>query len=293
MGKEAIAYRTEDLFKQMQEKNMKLLFTTHGFKLLGIVTWDRMLPDEGHGARRRWIKGLVIENGSPLPPEDRVFETSLHRKNQKSGQLEDIVAHEDDLCIVTERKTFELDDDPKNFQFMPNMHLMNHVQQMSDEIEEGRRRIARLKDEHEQALLDVDHFKIDAQSAKEREKTKKEIVNRLTRENNLLQEKVGNLEAVAYSYRAKNLQLEAYMDERTAVAAEEGTVKGMTSDDMLIHAADKKKELHEAMLDIEPAAGAEGAPVDEIDELREQVETMQATLNKLAGGKEPQKTAPA
>lgn len=290
MGKEAIAFRTEDYLKQMSENNMKLLFTTHGFKLLGIITWDKMLPDEAMGIRRRWVKGLVMENGHPLPPEERVFETSLQRKNPKSGRLEDIIVHEDDLVVVMERKTFELDDDEKNFQFMPNMHLFNRVQQMTDEIEEGRRRISRLDEEKDQSLLDSEHYKREAQAAKEREKTQKELLNRLTRENSMLHEKLGNLESVASLFRAKNLELESFVDEITANAQEKGTIRGMTTDDQVLHAVETKKELYQTMMDIEPGVSAEdGGQGDEEVDLREQVKKLTETVNKLTEAKQAQK----
>lgn len=292
MGKQSIAFNTEDLLKQMAENNMKLLFTTHGFKLLGITTYDKRLPDEATGARRRWVKGLAIEDGHPLPAEDRVFETLLDWKNPKTGKLEEVVAHEDDFVIVMERKTFEISDDEKNFQFLPNMHYMSHVQQMVDQIDEGRRRIGRLEEEKEQSLLDSDHFQREAQAAKEREKTLKELVNRLTREHAMMSEKIGNLESLAFMFRAKNLELEAFLDETTANATERGTIKGMTTDDMLIHASEKKKELYNSMIDIEPGVIADDESSSEKSlDMREELKKLTETVNKLVQGKQEQKAA--
>jgi len=252
MGKETIVFQAEDNIQKMKENNFRLLFTTHGFKLMGIVTWDKMKLDESQGVPRRWIKGLRVENGTPLLPEERVFETSLHRVNPSSGQLEDIVAHEDDFIILMERKTFDLSDDDENFQFMPNMHMLQRVQQLKDQIEAGHRRLSRIQDEKEESVLDAEHFKREAQGAKERERTQRELLNRLTRENSRLQEKIGNLESAYALARAKNIRYEAQVDEITANAQEEGTLRGMTTDDLLIHAAQKKKDLYLAMHEIEP-----------------------------------------
>jgi hypothetical protein len=273
----------------MSENNMKLLFTTHGFKLLGIVTYDKKEPDESLGIRRRWVKGLVMENGHPLPPEDRVFETTLDRKNPKSGKLEDIVAHEDDLVIVMERKTFELDEDEKNFQFMPNMHLMNRIQQITDEIEEGRRRISRLQEEKEETILNSEHFEREAKAAKEREKTQKEIVNRLTRENNMLAEQIGNLESVSSKLRSKNLELEAFVDETTANAQEKGTMRGMTTSDLVLSAVETTKDIHQAMMDIAPGEPMDDSGSEEDIDLKEQVKKLTEMVNKLTEAKQAQK----
>lgn len=293
MSKQAVAYQMDDCLRDLLENNMKLLLTTHHFKVLGIVTWDRMLSDESTGMRRRWIKGLVFENGMPVSSKERVFETSLHRKNPKSGQLEDIVAHEDDLCIIMERKTFDLSDDEENFQFMPNMHLFTRVQQMTDEIKEGHRRIQRLRDENEQMFRDAEHFKLEGTTAKERERTSKELVNRLTRECSTLREKVGNLESMVYMLRAKNLEYEARMDEAMANAQEMGTIKGMTTDDQVIHAVEKKKELYQAMMDIEPGFEGEGATTgNEIDEMREQIAVLTENMSKLLGGTQQRTVEP-
>lgn len=286
MGKRALAFKTEDVLKQLANKNSKLLFTTHHFKLLGIVTWDRMVPDESLGVRRRWIKGLVIENGRPLEPEDRVFETSLHRKNPKTGRLEDIISHEDDLVIITERKTFDMSDDEENFQFMPNMHIFNDVKRISDEVVEGRRRIGRLEEEKNQALLDTEFYQRQAVNSAEREKTVKETLNRLTRENVQLQEKIGNLESIVMNLKARNMQYESTVDEQLANAQERGTVLGMTPEDAILHAAQKQKEIASAMLDIAPGAGAVGEEVyGEIDALKEQVQQLNEQVAKFVGVK--------
>jgi len=277
MGKESLVYRTELNLKALSELGFKLLFTTHNFRLLGIVTWDNKLLDESLGVRRRWIKGLKMENGVPIPAEDRIFETSLHRKSPMSGQLEDLVVHEDDFMILMERKTFDLSDEDGNFQFMPNMHYMNRVQQLVDEIEEGNRRIARLMDEKEEAVLDSEHFRREATAAKEREKTQSELINRLTRENANMQTRLGNLESAYQLARAKNMTYEAEMDERTANAAEEGTLRGMTTDDLLIYAAEKKRQLYEAMHEIEPETAGDS---DQIQGLVREVDAVKEELSR-------------
>jgi len=65
MGKEAVVYRAENALKDLSEYGFKRLYTTQGFRLMGIVTWDKKIPDESLGERRRWVKGLKIENGTP------------------------------------------------------------------------------------------------------------------------------------------------------------------------------------------------------------------------------------
>jgi len=252
MSKEALVYQTEADLKRLAECGFKLLFTTHGFRLLGIVTFDRLLPDESLGLKRRRIKGLVIENGTPLSPEERIFDTFLDRKNPRSGQLDKIVVHEDDFMILMERKTFELSDEDDNFQFIPNMHMMNHVQQLKDNIDAASRRIVRLRDEKQQFFLDSEHFKREAATSKESERSKGELLNRLTRENSRMQEKLGNLEASNQNLRAKNLEYEGYMDEKMSNATETGTLKAMTLHDLMIHAAEKENDLALAMHEIGP-----------------------------------------
>jgi len=278
MGKKDVVFRAESALKDMPEYDFKLLYTTQGFRLMGIVTWDKKLPDESIGERRRWIKGLKIENGTPIPSDERVFETSLDRKNPVSGELEEIVVHEDDSMILMARKTFDLDDDEKNFQFVPNQHALNRVQQFMDEIESGQRRIHRLSQEKDQFFLDAEHFKREGITAKEREKTNIELLNRLTREGARLQERIGNLESQIQVLRAKNLKYESQMDEVMANAQEEGTIKGMTTDDLVIHAIQKTKEKEQAMMDIQQ----EGTGVDEqIQEMAEQIQKMQGELNAM------------
>lgn len=252
MSKESLVYQAEANIKKMAEYGFKRLFTTHGFRLLGFVTWDKKVPDESLGLRRRKVKGLVFENGTSLSSEERIFETFLDRKNPRSGKLEDIVVHEDDFMILMERKTFDLSDEDDNFQFIPNMHALNHVQQLMDKIDAANRRLGRSKEEKDELFMDCEHFKGEAAIAKEKERTLNVLVNRLTREVSHLQERNGNLEANNQMLMAKNIEYESFMDETTANASEKGTLKGMTTHDMMIHAASKEKELSLAMHEIGP-----------------------------------------
>lgn len=278
MGKKAVVYRAERALKDLSECDFKLLYTTQGFRLMGIVVWDKKIPDESLGERRRWIKGLKIENGTPIPSDEEVFETSLDRKNPISGELEDIVVHEDDSMILMARKTFDLDDGEENFQFIPNQHMLNRVHQFMDEIEEKGRRIHRLSQEKEQFFLDAEHFKREGMTAKERIKTNMELLNRLTRENARLQERIGNLESQNQVFRAKNLQYESQMDEEMANAQEEGTIKGMTTDDRVIHAIQKTKEKEEAMMDIQQE---DTAVNEQIQDLTGRMQKMQSEMEAM------------
>lgn len=284
MSKESTVYQAENALNRLSEYGFKLLFTTHGFRLMGIVTWDKKLPDESLGQRRRWIKGLKIENGTPIPSAEKVFETSLDRKNPMSGDLDDIVVHEDNFMILMERKTFDLNDAEENFQFIPNQHALNSVQKIMDETEEKGRRIHRLGQEKEQFFLDAEHFKREATTAKEREKTNTELRNRLTREGARLQERVGNLESQNQVLRARNLQYESQMDEVMANASEEGTIKGMSTDDKVIHAIQKAKEREEAMLDIQQE---DTAVNDQIQDMAGQIQEMKAKLAAVKAAEQP------
>ncbi len=278
MSKETIVYKAEDALKKLEECGCKRLYTTHGFKLVGIVTWDRKETDESLGEKRRRIKGLKIENGFSIPPDKKIFDTFLDRKNPLSGELDDIVVHEDGSMILTARKTFDLDDSDENFQFIPNQHMLNKVQQLIDEVDARGRRIHRLVQEKDQSFLDAEHFKREAITAKEREKTNMELLNRLTRENSKLQERVGNLESQNQVFRARNLKYEAQMDEITANAQEQGTIAGMNTDDKIIHAAQKRKEIDIAMADIQQETNGND---EQIQYLEEQVSEMKSEISAM------------
>ena len=284
MGKEAVVYRAENALKDLSEHGFKRLYTTQGFRLMGIVTWDKKEKDESLGERRRWIKGLKIENGTPIPTDEKLFATLLDRKNPLSGELEEIVVHEDDSMILMARKTFDLDDSEENFQFIPNQHMLNRVQQFMDEVDARGRRINRLNQEKEQSFLDAEHFKREGITAKEREKTNMELLNRLTREGARLQERIGNLESQNQVLRARNLQYESQMDEVMANAQEEGTIKGMSSDDLVIHAIQKKKEVEEAMMDIQQE---DTATNEQLQEMAGQLQEMKSELNAMKNAGQP------
>lgn len=134
-----------------------------------------------------------------------------------------------------------LDDAEKKFQFIPHQHALAKVQQCMDEIDVSKRRICRLNQEKDQSFLDAEHFKRQGITAKEREKTNTELLNRLSRESARLQERIGNLESQNQMLRARNLQYEAQMDEVLADIQEARTIKGMTTDDKDMHVKVLKK----------------------------------------------------
>lgn len=272
--------------KILAEYGCKELFTTHGWQCLGYITYDKKLPDEATGQRRRWIKGYRFENGSPLSPSEHIFETSLHRFNRKAGELQDIVVHEDDFVVVMERKTFDLSDEDDNFQFVPNMHHLNRIQQLKDNADAASDRIYELLQEKDQSLLDVEHFKREAKTAKESAKSNLELLNRLTRDSSELQERIGNLEAKNQKLRASNLEYESMMDELIANAQEKGTIKGMTTDDQVLHAIEKKKDIQEAMFDLEPGGEDAGQAYqqDELDELKKRLATLERKMSDETKG---------
>lgn len=281
MSKESTVYQAENVFKKLEDYGFKRLYTTHGFRLMGIVTWDNKETDESLGEKRRRIKGLKIENGVPIPPDKKLFDTFLDRKNPKSGQLDGIVVHEDSSMILMARKTFGLSDEDENFQFMPNQHTLNSVQQYIDEIDARGRRINRVLQEKEQAFLDSEHFQREAATSKEREKTNAELRNRLTRENARLQLRTGNLESHNQILRARNLRYEAQMDEVTSNAQDIGTLEGMTTDDKIIHAAQKRKEIDEAMVDIQQESNSDN---EQVQYLEEQLREIKAEVKAMKDG---------
>lgn len=75
------------------------------------------------------------------------------------------------------------------------------------------KKINQLENERNLAFLDADFFERTASMAKEREKTNMELLNRLTRENARLQERIGNLESLNQIIKTRNQQYESQMDE--------------------------------------------------------------------------------
>ena len=75
------------------------------------------------------------------------------------------------------------------------------------------KKINQLKNERDLAFLDADFFERNLSTAKEREKTDMELLNRLTRESARLQERVGNLESQNQAFRIRNLQYESQIDK--------------------------------------------------------------------------------
>ena len=288
MGKEATITKAileiERCRNILAEYGCKELFTAHGFRCLGYITSDKKLPDEATGKRKRWIKGYRFINDEKLPDEDRIFETCLHRYNKKSGDLDEVIVHEDDFVLVMERKTFDLSDDEGNFQFVPNMHLLSHVHIMKDELSAAENRVHRIQQEKEQSFVDAEHFKREAMNSKSRFKSNSETLNRLTRENSNLQGRIGTLEATNQNLRAKNLEFEATMDELLANAQEKGTVRGMSNNDRVLHAIENKKEVDEKLLDTLPDTITESEDGN-FEVFNNRLEKIETTLSDLKGTK--------
>ena len=250
MNKEAVVFDAVDSLNKLSDIDCKWLYTTSGFRLLGIITSDRNLDDEDTGLKRRWIKGLRLDVDENVSLDDRLFETSLHRKNPKSGMLEPIVVHEDNHMILMERKTFDLDDEPENFQPMPNLKMLNRVKEIIDKNSALERTIQSLDAQERQDKIDVDFYSNEAKIAREEAETNKADVQRLQKDNIQHKRNYSQLEASYTDVRAKLGEYTAYQDEMLANASERGTEKAMTSKDRIVQDLQDRKEIEIAHQEI-------------------------------------------
>jgi len=264
-------FEAVDALKRLTNIDCKWLYTTSGFRLLGIITSDRHLDDEGTGLKRRWIKGLRLDADEDMPLEDRLFETSLHRKNPMSGMLESIVVFEDSHMVLMERKTFDLSDEAENFQPMPNLKALNRVKEIMDKNSALDRTIQSLVSQLGQAKIDVDFFSNEANMAREEAETNKEDVKRLQRENIQFKRNYSHLEASYNDVRAKVQEYVAYQDEKLANASERGTEKAMLPKDRIVQDLQDRKEIETAHQEIT-------APSTDIPAINE----MNAKLDKIS-----------
>jgi len=245
-----VVFEAVDAFNQLLDIGCKWLYTTSGFRLLGIITSDKNLDDEATGLKRRWIKGLRLDVDGNIPLEDRLFETSLHRKNQKSGTLEPIVVHEDSHMVLMERKTFDLDDEPENFQPMPNLKMLNRVKEIMDKNSALIGTIHSLDSQNDQAKVDVDWYSNEAKMAREEAETFKADVHRLQKDNIQYKRNYSQLESEYNDIRAKVQEQVAFQDETLANSAERGTEKAMTQKDRIVQDLQDRKEIEIAHQEI-------------------------------------------
>jgi len=69
-----------------------------------------------------------------------------------------------------------------------------------------------------------------------------------------------------------------------ANAQEEGTIKGMTTDDLVIHAVQKRKELEGAMLDIQQENTAAN---EQMQDMAGQMQELRGELEAMKGAEKP------
>lgn len=250
MNKEAVVFDAVDILNKLSSIDCKWLYTTSGFRLLGIITSDRNLDDEDTGLKRRWIKGLRLDMDGDIPLEDRLFETSLHRKNPTSGMLEPIVVHEDSHMILMERKTFDLNDEAENFQPMPNLKALNRVKEIIDKNRALDRTIQALDSQMRQAKVDVNFYSNEATLARDEAETHKADVQRLQRDNIQYKRNYSQLEASYNDIRAKVRESVAFQDETLANATERGTEQAMTAKDRIVQDLQDRKDIELAHQEI-------------------------------------------
>jgi len=270
-AKEIIVFDAVDSLNKLADIDSRWLYTTAGFRLLGIITSDRNLDDEDTGLKRRWIKGLRLDVNGNASLEDRLFETSLHRKNPMSGELEPIVVHEDDHMVLMERKTFDLDDDAENFQPMPNLKALSRVKEVMDKSSAMERTLQVLDRQMKQDKVDINFYSNEATIAREEAETHKADVQRLQKDNIQYKRNYSHLEAEYNDIRAKVEERIAYQDEKLANATDKGTEQAMTPKDRTIQALQDKKEIETVIQEISP-------PSKDVPALKE----IKADVGKLA-----------
>jgi len=254
----------KDILGQLRKSPYLLFVRARGLEVAGILTKVELKYDPGWGVMRSWAKGITLDG--------KKFEEPLDRKNQRTGELEDLIQMKNDLLLVTARNSSDPDDENNdNFQYLMNPHSVNEVKDQLDGVKEKDRIIRDLEKRLKQSLQKQDMYMSMANSAESEINSLRERVRNLSER---LAEQTQRAEE--YKRQLKELQIgllreESKLDEKLKTSEKLGTLEGKDSADLILEAAKKQAQAREELDKIGMGGLTSYATKTDLEKLKDEI----------------------
>ena len=228
------------LMPYFKRSPFRFFIRSNGFELVGILTKIEYKYDSSWGIMRPWAVIYTVDG--------QKIEEPLDRKNKRTGRQENLVQAQNDMLIVTARKTASPDDeDDNNFLYLLNPHQSNHIKDLQDRIHERDLIIAELEKRY-------DALEKEKQRLAENVEIFSSTINTLRQKIATLADQLVQSEAKAEYYETllrKNriaiLEEEGKIDKALETARKRGAIQVTDTSDIILDAAKKQAEIRMEM----------------------------------------------
>ena len=228
------------LMPHFKRSPFRFFIRSSGFELVGILTKIEYKYDSAWGIMRPWAVVYTVDG--------QKIEEPLDRKNKRTGRQENLVQAQNDMLVVTARKTTNPDDeDDNNFLYLLNPHQANHIKDLQDRIHERDLVISELEKRY-------DALEKEKQRLAENVEIFSSTINTLRQKIATLSDQLVQSEAKAEYYETllrKNriaiLEEEGKIDKALETARKRGAIQVTDTSDIILDAAKKQAEIRMEM----------------------------------------------
>jgi len=228
------------LYLLTKTRDMRILVRSVDFKPVGLIVRREQLFDTSIGRSRDWAQILTTDNNLSREPLDMI--------HQGTNELKPCIIAENAYLVITSRISYDISNDPENFQWFASPSQMNAWHELNDQIVLKDGVINSAQSRIESLIAEKDRY------FKEAELLGSEKRN-LTAQNQRLSVGIATL-----TQRAVHAERSVQLDRKDRItiaakdaheiksASDEGKTLGSTTDELtdkaLQKSADRNKKMH-------------------------------------------------
>ncbi|MFW6173227.1 MAG: hypothetical protein ACOC5T_05730 [Elusimicrobiota bacterium] len=283
MNIERLLLISKNNFKKFKESQLHLFIRCRGFEPIGIMTKFFNKYDSSWGVMRQWVKGLTFDGDK--------FEEPIDRKNQRTGELENLVQFQNDFLIVTSRNSSNLDseydENNDNFQYFINPHTANKIKDDLDSVKEKNRVLMDLKKRLDDENRKKNRYMRESDAANSEANSLREKVSNLHEKLGIAQERAEYYKTQLKRHQIDEIEHESYLEERAKDAKDRGEMLGKDSADLVVAQASKQAEAKRKLDEIGAGSMTEYATKNDLKKQKEDIITAISNLKNLEKEKTP------
>lgn len=280
MNTEKLLLISKKNFNQFKESPLHLFIRARGFEVIGIMTKLFHKYDSSWGVMRQWVKGMKF-NGD-------TFEEPIDRKNQRTGELENIIQFQNDFIIVTARNSSNIDSDfdeeETNFQYFLNPHAANKIKDDLDSAKEKNRVLRDLKKRLDDENRKRNRYMREAEASQSEANSLRDKVSNISEKLGIAQERAEYYKTQLKRHQIDKIEHESYLEERAKEAKDRGEMLGKDSADLIVSQATKQAEAKKKLDEIGAGSMTEYATKNDLKKQKEDIIKAISNLRTLEKG---------
>ena len=258
----------EALHVLTKTRDMRILVRSVDFKPVGLVVRREQLFDSSIGRARDWAQILTTDNNLSREPLDMI--------HQGTNELQGCIIAENAYLIITARISYDISNDPENFQWFASPGQMNAWHELNDQIALKDSVIHSAQGRIDSLIAEKDRYYKQADLLGSENRNLSAQNQRLSVQISSLNQRVLHAERSVQLSRKDQITLASKDMHEVKSASEEGKMLGSTTDELtdkaLQKSADRNKKMHALQ-------SSDGMIFKQIDALSSDMRVIKQALN--------------